>query len=286
MSQFNDYYGNSGAGGGGGGFMTGGSPYGSASGSPGGASRKSEIAHSLRPLTVLQLLNATQAHSDAEWMLDDTELGQVTVVGHVVSIQSQATNNLYWLDDGTGRIEARHWIDSSIEDSGTGSSAITEGSYIRVSGTLKMFGSKRYVNATHIRPVKSPHEIYFHLLEAMTVTLIWAKGAPPRAGQNPSTAMPKAQVTGGPPAVGGSAYAAQSHSTATNTSQYSHLPKLEYAIITFILSQPSNNEGVHVGSIARAVGGSAVTISNALDKLMDDGLVFTTIDDSHFKVAD
>ena len=39
-----------------------------------------------------------------------------------------------------------------------------------------MFGSKRYVNANHIRVVKSPHEIYFHLLEAMTVTLIWEKG--------------------------------------------------------------------------------------------------------------
>ncbi|KAG0707672.1 replication protein A subunit RPA32 [Suillus ampliporus] len=278
MSQFNDYYGNSGAGAGG--FVAGGSPYGSASGSPGGASRKTEIAHSLRPLTVLQLLNATQAHSDAEWMLDDTELGQVTVVGHVVSIQSQATNNLYWLDDGTSRIEARHWIDSSIEESGAGSSAITEGSYVRVSGALKMFGSKRYVNATHIRLVKSPHELYFHLLEAMTVTLIWAKGAPPRPGQNPSTTIPQG------PVAGGSAYAVQSHSSVANNSQYSHLPKLEYAIVTFMQNQPSNEEGVHVGAIARAVGGSAVTINNALDKLMDDGLVFTTIDDSHFKVAD
>ncbi|KAG1756689.1 replication protein A subunit RPA32 [Suillus paluster] len=276
MSQSNDYYGNSGAGGGG--YMTGGSPYGSASGSPGGAGRKTEIAHSLRPLTVLQLLNATQAHSDAEWMLDDTELGQVTVVAHVVSIQSQATNNLYWLDDGSGRIEARHWIDSSIEESGAGPSAITEGSYVRVSGTLKMFGSKRYVNATHIRPVKSSHEIYFHLLEAMTVTLTWAKGAPPRPGQNPS--IPQG------PVAGGSAYAAQSHSTAANNDQYSQLPKLEYAIVTFMRNQPSNEEGVHVGAIARAVGGNAVTINNALDKLMDDGLVFTTIDDSHFKLAD
>ncbi|KAG2157200.1 replication protein A subunit RPA32 [Suillus clintonianus] len=260
--------------------MTGGSPYGSASGSPGGTGRKTEIAHSLRPLTVLQLLNATQAHSDAEWMLDETELGQVTVVGHVVSIQSQATNNLYWVDDGTGRIEARHWIDSSIEESGTGSSAIAEGSYVRVSGTLKMFGSKRYVNATHIRPVKSPHELYFHLLEAMTVTLTWAKGAPPRPGQNPSTTLPQGQV------AGSSAYAAQSNAPAANNNQYSHLPKLEYAIITFLQSQPTNEEGVHVGAVARAVGGNAVTISNALDKLMDDGLVFTTIDDSHFKVAD
>ncbi|OAX41970.1 replication protein A, subunit RPA32 [Rhizopogon vinicolor AM-OR11-026] len=274
----NDYYGNTG--GGGGGFLAGGSPYGSTSGSPGGAGRKSEIAHSLRPLTAFQLLNATQAHSDAEWMLDDTELGQVTIVGHVVSIQSQATNNLYWLDDGTGRIEARHWIDSSVEE--TGSNAITEGSYVRVSGSLKMFGNKRYVNANHIRPVKSPHEIYFHLLEAMTVTLIWQRGPPLRPGQNPSTTVPPAVSSN---VTGSSAYTAQSHTAAANNSQFSHLPKLQYAIVTFIQSQHANEEGVHVGAIARAVGGTAVTISNALDTLMDDGLVFTTIDDSHFQIA-
>jgi len=39
-----------------------------------------------------------------------------------------------------------------------------------------MFGNKKYINATHIRPVKSAEEIYFHFLEAMTVTLIWEKG--------------------------------------------------------------------------------------------------------------
>jgi hypothetical protein len=41
---------------------------------------------------------------------------QVTLVGHVVSIQPQATNCVYWIDDGTGRIEARHWVDSSSEE--------------------------------------------------------------------------------------------------------------------------------------------------------------------------
>lgn len=30
-----------------------------------------------------------------------------------VSINAQTTNSVYWLDDGTGRIEARHWVDMS-----------------------------------------------------------------------------------------------------------------------------------------------------------------------------
>jgi replication factor A2 len=43
---------------------------------------------------------------------------QVVVVGAVVEINKQATNTVYKLDDGTGRIEARHWAVSSpdVED--------------------------------------------------------------------------------------------------------------------------------------------------------------------------
>lgn len=40
----------------------------------------------------------------------------MTIVGHVVFVQSQTTNCVYTIDDGTGRIEARHWIDSSSEE--------------------------------------------------------------------------------------------------------------------------------------------------------------------------
>ncbi|KAL4077090.1 hypothetical protein V8B97DRAFT_1380730 [Scleroderma yunnanense] len=261
MSQYNDYYG----GGGGGGYMTGGSPYGGG-GSPGGFGRKSETSHSLRPLTIHQLSVANQAHPDADWMLDDTEIGQVTVVAYIVSVQSQATNSQYVLDDGTGRIEARRWIDSSVEDTSE-----------KLGIVLKMFGNKKYINATHIRPVKSPAEVYFHILEAMTVTLIWERGPPPRPGQNPQEVVPK----GTQPTA--SAYSSQPHQTTDD--QWAHLPNLPRAIVTFMQRQPPDDTGVHVSAIARAVGGDAVSISNALDSLADQGLVYSTIDESHFHLA-
>lgn len=63
-------------------------------------------------------------------------------------------------------------------------------------------------------------------------------------------------------------------------------------------AQPISAEGIHVGAIARAVGGNAVTIryvamlhyhtrltrpfSDALDKLTDDGVVYSGVDESHF----
>ncbi|KAF9227683.1 replication protein A, subunit RPA32 [Gyrodon lividus] len=258
--------------------MTRGSPYGSTSGSPGGLARKSEIAHSLRPMTIYQLSQASQAHTDADWMLDDQEIGQVTVVAYIASVQTQATNSQYMLDDGSGRIEARRWIDSSVDDESE-RNGIVEGAYVRVSGSLKTFGNKKYINTNLMRPISSPAEIYFHLLEAMTVTLIWERGPPPRPGQNPQDLTSKNNAAGS-----NTAYSAQP--TVVTNDQFSNLPKLHRLIITFMQSQPPNDEGIHVSAIARTVGGDAVTISEALDKLMDDGLVFATIDDSHFKLID
>jgi replication factor A2 len=39
--------------------------------------QKNEATHSLRPVTIGQLRNATQAHTDADWMIENNEIGQV-----------------------------------------------------------------------------------------------------------------------------------------------------------------------------------------------------------------
>lgn len=52
----------------------------------------------------------------------------------------------------------------------------SEGVYIRVMGSMKSFGNKKYINATHLRRIQDPTEVQFHFLEAMTVTLIFQKG--------------------------------------------------------------------------------------------------------------
>lgn len=49
-----------------------------------------------------------------------------------------------------------------------------------------------------------------------------------------------------------SAYGAQ-QSTGVND-QFSHLPNLERSIVRFIISQPTRDEGIHVGKIAQAIG--------------------------------
>ena len=40
----------------------------------------------------------------------------MSVVAQLVSIKAQATNTVYYLDDGTGRMEARRWRDASMDN--------------------------------------------------------------------------------------------------------------------------------------------------------------------------
>jgi replication factor A2 len=90
-----------------------------------------------------------------------------------------------------------------------------------------------------------------------------------------------------------SAYSAQSHQAEVKD-QYSHLQPVPRNIVQFMLSQPHSREGVHVGAIVKAVGADAELIvtydgifwlRNALERLMDDGVIFSTIDEAHFQVS-
>jgi replication factor A2 len=38
-------------------------------------------------------------------------------------------------------------------------------------GSIKVFGGKKHVSATHIRAIKDHNEVYNHLLKALYVTL-------------------------------------------------------------------------------------------------------------------
>jgi len=197
------------------------------------------------------------------------------LVGQVVTIQPQATNYVYWIDDGSGRIEARLWHDPTNEEDTGKWDGIEELKYVRVTGSLKTFGSRRYINATNIRVAQDPHEIFFHILEAMTVTLMIDKG------------VSSASAHTSAPAEAGVASAYSTHQSINASDQYSYLPALQQKIARFISIQPRSEEGIHVSIIARAIGteGDAERISNALDKLMDEGLVYTTMDDSHFQLS-
>lgn len=43
---------------------------------------------------------------------------QLSLIAQITSTTRQATGSVYWVDDGTGRIEARTWAESGEDDGG------------------------------------------------------------------------------------------------------------------------------------------------------------------------
>lgn len=73
------------------------------------------------------------------------------------------TNGVTWVSSSE---QPKFWIDQRYR----------EHMYARVTGTLKQFGSKKYLNLAHIQPVTDPHELIFHMFEAVYVTMEYSRG--------------------------------------------------------------------------------------------------------------
>lgn len=72
-------------------------------------------------MTIRQILSAEHPHPDADFMLDGGEIQQLTFVAVVRNISRNATNVAYSVEDGTGQIEVRQWLESADDDTGKAS---------------------------------------------------------------------------------------------------------------------------------------------------------------------
>jgi replication factor A2 len=106
-----------------------------------------------------------------------------------------------------------------------------------------------------------------------------------------------------------SAYTSGGQVQQAENPNYAHLPALERSILECIQSAPPRDEGTHVDFIAKRLSSNAtinanelrcvsvvclahvglifiaVSISQSLDRLMDEGHIYSTIDDNHFMIA-
>ncbi|CUS15787.1 unnamed protein product [Tuber aestivum] len=276
-----------GGGAGAGGFSThyGGSQGGSQASPGGSASRGSRSASTLRPVTIKQVLEATQPHPEAEFKIDDVELTQLTLVAQIRGVSEQATNHTYKMDDGTGTLEVKQWVEATAVLDGP-SEKLRPNQYVRVLGTLKAFGGKRHLGAHHIRPITDFNEIHYHFLEATAIHLHLTKGPPEGLGQVTGGVghQVHGQGQGRDVAMGGMSVAAGGGGGARyyppNVSSHSR------RILDIVRSKPQHTDGTHVNTIVQMCGLSLPDVEKAIYELADAGIAYTTIDDSHIMLLD
>ncbi|EOA82000.1 uncharacterized protein SETTUDRAFT_97377, partial [Exserohilum turcica Et28A] len=257
-----------GGGAGGGGFIPG---EGGSTQSPGG--RRDHAQDSLRPVTIKQILDAQgEAGSNDTFKIDGTAISQITLVGQIRNISNQTTNTTYRLDDGTGSIEVKQWVDTdAAEQTNPTKAKLVEGAYCRAWGKLKSFNDRKSVGATVIRPIEDMNEISFHMLEATAVHLYFTRGPPNQAGGAATNGAVQQQATAG------------GNFGSYDLAGYSQVAK---RVFQFLRETEQSNEGLNQYEIAAKLGIDAADVAKAGDDLLSGGLIYTTVDDQTWAILE
>ncbi|KAK8127476.1 replication factor A2 [Apiospora sp. TS-2023a] len=255
-----------------GGFVYGGSQGGSQSGAG-----KGYGDDTLRPVTIKQVIEAEQAYPDAPFRIDGLEVTQVTFVGMVRAISPQTTNVTFRLDDGTGIIEVKQWLDADKQDD-AGKEPFALDSYVRVWGRLKSFNNKRHVGAHVIKPVTDYNEVQYHLLEATYCHLFFTKGNPAGADGGANGGGDSMFVDGGAGAGGGG--------DVPMNDGLRQVSARARQVYQWLSNTEGGNEGIHANQIAQEMKISIGEVLKCGEELTSAGVTYTTVDDETFAILD
>lgn len=173
-------------------------------------------------------------------------------------------------------MEVKQWKDGDAPEEANKGVA-KEGEYIHVWGRLKDFNGKRHIGSHVIRPITDFNEINYHLLEATAVHLYFSRGPPESInGQGGDSLFVKSE--------GGNNYGATTNGAARELP--ARLSAHARKVFQLLNESPQNNEGLHVQHIAQHTKIPREDVFKAGDELLQDGLIYTTIDDETWAVLE
>lgn len=226
-----------------------------------------------------QIIEAEEGYSGGDFKIDGAPVPQVTFVGQIRSVNAQATNITLKIDDGTGQVEVKKWIDG---DKPEDADAYELDSHVRVWGRLKSFSNKRHVGAHVIRPVADFNEVNYHMLEAAYVHLYFTRG--PLGGAGGQQNANGAGANGDSMFVdGGAGYDGGASQNASKLTRCSAGAK---KMFNFLSSAPGGNEGVDINIVTSSTSMSTRDVLTAADELLGQGLIYTTLNDETWAILE
>jgi len=233
----------------------------------------------LIPVTIRQLLHAEQITPDADdFLLNGQSLGQVSVVAQIIHASALVTNLNYQIDDSTGTMDVRVWVDQEGTDyAHKKSHEWTQGVYVRVIGNLRSFNGKRSIVAVRLMCIDDFNELIHHFLEVIHLTLSLTgrrnmKGSSGSGGSGQTVSS------------GSSVYSKQQSSLNDNNNSNNTLNELQNEIIQLVVqNQGEDMAGVLRQEIVATCNDIAdeQTVLKAVQFLIDEGHLYTTTDEDH-----
>ncbi|XP_028675301.2 replication protein A 32 kDa subunit [Erpetoichthys calabaricus] len=237
-----------------------------------GEKKSRSRAQQIIPCTVSQLLSASQ--TDEVFRIGDVELSQVSIVGLIRNAEKAPTNILYKVDDMTSSLmDVRQWVDT--DEAGSESIVIPPGTYVKVTGHLRSFQGKKSLVAFKIAPLEDMNELISHILEVVQAHMILSKPQGMTSGNN-SIAIP---ARTGMTSMGNS-------SMVTADSSINGLTAHQSQVLNLIKAC-RDAQGMNINEIKTKLKGMNMSaIKQAVEFLSNEGHIYSTVDEDHFKSTD
>jgi len=227
-----------------------------------------------------------QTSSNHGLVLHRQKFNTLTILGRVLSASETTTKCNYIIQDHTGApLDVQLWrAGETIQDV----PEIQKDQYVRVIGhSRKTAGaSDTYIVAYAVKPVTDPNEVTLHLIETIFTALVCKK--------KKNNIVAQIGITdgfpGGVPAIlrgqPVTTHAAPVTQTASQVGGVSGMSPSHQLVLKAIQGCHSNY-GIAFDDLCKAIGSVPPNaIRKAVEFLSQEGHIYTTMDDDHFKATD
>ncbi|XP_058002149.1 replication protein A 32 kDa subunit A-like [Hevea brasiliensis] len=247
---------------------------------------KSRDSQGLVPATVKQISQASHSGDEkSSFVIDGVDVTNVTVVGMVFDKAEKVTDVGFIVDDGTGRIGCRRWVNENFDT--TEMQNIQDGMYVRINGHLRSFHGVRQLLAFSVRPVTNFDEVTFHFIDCIHTHLQNSKlQLKLQGGASIQPHMVESSVN--TPVRSGS----NGNQTSTSiqlSKQYSvdGLKDCDQLVLEYLQQSSSmgQEKGTHIDELCQQLRLPMEKIKGSIRSLEDEGLIYSTIDEFHYKAT-
>lgn len=236
--------------------------------------RKATDEQTLIPVTIRMVLN-----SAVNILEDGREPHNVKLIGAVRSVEKSSTAYNYEIEDGTGLLSVKEWVDNAdtMEVQQLRDEAATEHQYIRIIGKMQEYEGRKQLVAYSVRKCRDMNEMTYHFLEVVHSAEKYQKsnqivGAPNMSGGMVNNFnMPQTPSASNPMAM--------NIDSMNNTGD-----ALGDDIMRYLRAFHGGEDGASAAVFVQQNAGkyTAAQVKKKLEALSTEGMIYSTIDDDHY----
>jgi replication factor A2 len=265
----------------------------------GSAEKKTYKNKSILPVTIRQIKKAEREAGMVK--IDNNTPEMVKIMGTVISKEASSTSIEYIISDGTGQIQCKNWVekdintnnDSNIDGSNNSSAVPVQGSFVSLVGALKEYNDNLSIQIFGtITIIEDYNEMTHHLLDVILTHNMNTKGPIPGSDAAKDLEKRNANNIGynmGMQGMGGMQFGTPAGGQGGQRANMDST--VDDAIQKAIKQTSFREEGTTVDETFDYLvkSNENITRQQVEDKVRqwnEDGLLYSTIDDMHFKSCD